>query len=385
MSSKNKYTRKIWVLFGVIALSIFLYDTACQAEMMYACVSKFTKHMRMVDAPGKCSRYLENPVSWNNVPQEVLDAQAEALGAAQTTIAQLTEQLTLLEREKVDPVRHRVDFLEEEEIPAVTREIDDNRTRVTDVEEGLGEADVRLTETGADVNTIRDTLEDAGDGVIVRLAEADARVLVLEDALALDDTENSVIAKVDVLEQTLDEDVTPIIQELDVDRAIKLGRLASYMRVENVAEAEASAAEALSGEETDPPLIIFEGVNVQIRSGLGTTDDGGSGLGNLIIGYNEIPEETAEATVAARKTASHNLVIGPYHSYASVGGLVAGCRNVLVGSHVTVLGGENNRAEGFAVTVSGGTQNTATDDLPLVPFGELFEDPMPGENPPTEY
>ena len=118
---------------------------------------------------------------------------------------------------------------------------------------------------------------------------------------------------------------------------------------------------------------------------MGATDDGGSGLGNLIIGYNELPEETAEATVAARKTAAHNLVIGPYHSYASVGGLVAGCRNVLVGSHVTVLGGENNRAEGFAVTVSGGTQNTATDDLPLVPFGELFEDPMPDVDPPVEY
>ena len=383
MSSKNKYPRKIWVLFGVVALSIFLCDAACQAEMMHACVNKFTKRMRMVDAPKNCSRYFENPVSWNNVPQEVLDAHEEALGAAQATIARLTEQLTSLESEKVDPVRRRVDILEEEEIPAVTREIDDNRTRVTDVEQALDETDVSLSETAADVDTIRDTLEDADDGVITRLSEADARVLVLEDALSLDDAENCVITKVDVLEQTLEEDVRPIIQELDVDRAVKLSQLASYMRVENVAEA--SAAVALSGEETDPPLIIFEGVNVHIRSGLGATDDGGSGLGNLIIGYNELPEETAEATVAARKTAAHNLVIGPYHSYASVGGLVAGCRNVLAGSHVTVLGGENNRAEGFAVTVSGGTQNTATDDLPLVPFGELFEDPMPDVDPPAEY
>ena len=247
MSSKNKYPRKIWVLFGVVALSIFLYDAACQAEMMHACVSKFTKSMRMVDAPEHCSRYLENPVSWNNVPQEVLDAHAEALGAAQATIARLTEQLTSLESEKVDPVRRRVDILEEEEIPAVTREIDDNRTRVTDVEQALDETDVSLSETAADVDTIRDTLEDADDGVITRLSEADARVLVLEDALSLDDAENCVITKVDVLEQTLEEDVRPIIQELDVDRALKLSQLASYMRVENVEQA--SAAAALSGED----------------------------------------------------------------------------------------------------------------------------------------
>ncbi len=39
------------------------------------------------------------------------------------------------------------------------------------------------------------------------------------------------------------------------------------------------------------PHVMFEGANVHIRSGSGTTDDGGtrSGLGNLIIGYNEPP------------------------------------------------------------------------------------------------
>ena len=38
------------------------------------------------------------------------------------------------------------------------------------------------------------------------------------------------------------------------------------------------------------PHLIFTGVNVHIRSGSGVTDDGGnpSGLGNLILGYNEV-------------------------------------------------------------------------------------------------
>jgi hypothetical protein len=39
------------------------------------------------------------------------------------------------------------------------------------------------------------------------------------------------------------------------------------------------------------PNIIFSGVNIHIRSGSGSTDDGGNprGLGNLIIGYDEDP------------------------------------------------------------------------------------------------
>ena len=391
MFSKNKCTLKIWVLFGGIALSIFLYDAACQAEMMYACVNKFTKSMRMVDDAGACSRYFESAVSWNNVPQSELDAHAQALAAAQATIAQLTEQLTLLETEKVEPISRRVDTLEQEEIPDVSRRIDETRTRVTDVEVDLRDADSRITETGTNVDTIRDTLEDADTGVIVRLNEsdarvvsleetvddADARVVVLEEALALDDEDQCVISKVDRLEETLAEDVTPIISELDADRAAALSQLATYMRVENVAASQdPSTTETLIATEASTPVIIFEGVNVHIRSGLGATDDGGSGLGNLIIGYNEIPEETAEETVAARKTASHNLVIGPEHTYDSIGGLVAGYKNTVSGDYVTVAGGELNTANGFAVTVSGGTQNIATDDLPLMPFDAFFGDSL---------
>ena len=60
--------------------------------------------------------------------------------------------------------------------------------------------------------------------------------------------------------------------------------------------------------------LIISNVNVHIQNGEGGTDATNS-RGNLIIGYNEDNSKT--------RTGSHNLVIGPLHSYSSYGGLVA--------------------------------------------------------------
>jgi hypothetical protein len=102
--------------------------------------------------------------------------------------------------------------------------------------------------------------------------------------------------------------------------------------------------------------VVFEGCNVHIRSGAGATDDGGvlTGLGNLIIGYNEDTDPPNE------RTGSHNLIIGPQHTYSSYGGVVAGSRNTISGEHASVSGGSFNTASGERASVSGGQGNTAS-------------------------
>jgi hypothetical protein len=121
------------------------------------------------------------------------------------------------------------------------------------------------------------------------------------------------------------------------------------------------------------PHWIFEGVNVHVRSGSGATHDfcdpllepdfpnceSLTGLGNLIIGYNEQagigpprPRET--------RTGSHNLVIGQFHTYSSFGGFVAGVINAVTAEHASVCGGINNHASGRGSSVSGGHRNHAT-------------------------
>jgi len=129
------------------------------------------------------------------------------------------------------------------------------------------------------------------------------------------------------------------------------------------------------------PHWIFEGVNVHVRSGSRTTRDACdsldpgwpnceslTGLGNLIIGYNEqalvgppLPREV--------RTGSHNLVVGVHHSYSSFGGFVAGRRNAVTGWNASVCGGVNNEASGSLSSVSGGVNNEASGSLSSVSGG----------------
>jgi hypothetical protein len=106
------------------------------------------------------------------------------------------------------------------------------------------------------------------------------------------------------------------------------------------------------------PHVIFTGANLHIRDGSGNTfnvDAIGNavptGVGNLIVGYNE--------SVAPSRAGSHNLVIGPFHNYSSVGGFVAGLRNSISGRSSAVNGGTDNTASGELSAVSGGARNTA--------------------------
>jgi hypothetical protein len=118
--------------------------------------------------------------------------------------------------------------------------------------------------------------------------------------------------------------------------------------------------------ETNPingltgPHILITGANVHIRSGSGATDDHYSvsgnltGLGNLIVGYNEVNP------TGPPRTGSHNLIGGSFNSFTSTGGLVFGLRNTLSGQYAAVLSGESNTASGVYAAVLGGNLNTAS-------------------------
>jgi hypothetical protein len=86
-----------------------------------------------------------------------------------------------------------------------------------------------------------------------------------------------------------------------------------------------------------------------------------NGLGNLIVGYNEESGQT--------RTGSHNLVVGPLHTYTSYGGLVAGHENTVGGPYSSVSGGWRNSAEAEASSVTGGQENTASEEYSSVSGG----------------
>ena len=141
-----------------------------------------------------------------------------------------------------------------------------------------------------------------------------------------------------------------------------------------------TALEAYLSVDPTTHAIVFTGANLYVQNGLGATNGNPddpkhdeeavvNGLGNLIVGYDEDagPWDYPDS----EKTGSHNLIVGRFHSYTSVGGLVAGSRNYLVGPFAGILGGRVNTASGGQSTVSGGSQNTAAGDDSSVAGGEF--------------
>jgi len=109
--------------------------------------------------------------------------------------------------------------------------------------------------------------------------------------------------------------------------------------------------------------LRFEGINVQVVNGQGETDTT-NGLGNLIVGYNELGNLNGDD-----RTGSHNLVTGIQNSFSSYGGLVAGRSNTVSGQWSSVSGGFNNTASDSYSSVSGGRQNTASGNYSSVSGG----------------
>jgi FtsZ-binding cell division protein ZapB len=136
------------------------------------------------------------------------------------------------------------------------------------------------------------------------------------------------------------------------------------------------------------PNIVFSGANIHIVSGSGATNETASptGLGNLIIGYDEDPSTAGEGgapdagippiiplppLAPGDRGGSHNLVIGRWNRFPSAfGGFVAGEANTIVGQGPSVSGGAANTADSFGASVSGGRFNTAGSPYSSVSGGQ---------------
>jgi len=110
------------------------------------------------------------------------------------------------------------------------------------------------------------------------------------------------------------------------------------------------------------PHVVFTGVNLHLRSGGNATNDGGalSGLGNLIVGYNEMqttPVAYDGAGCDRTLTGSHNIVMGDGNMFASYGGLVIGTNHCITSPNTSILAGDTNEAHGPNSAILGGKRN----------------------------
>ncbi|MGE4107383.1 MAG: hypothetical protein AB7F66_09240 [Bacteriovoracia bacterium] len=101
------------------------------------------------------------------------------------------------------------------------------------------------------------------------------------------------------------------------------------------------------------PAVVFDKVNLVVRNGMGKTWTE-NGVGNLIVGYNEMREDHAADTAARHRTGSHYVVTGSWNDYLGYGGIASGAHNTVTGSYNTITGGHNNLVAGKYSSVSGG-------------------------------
>ncbi|PYV84923.1 MAG: hypothetical protein DMG05_23710, partial [Acidobacteria bacterium] len=112
------------------------------------------------------------------------------------------------------------------------------------------------------------------------------------------------------------------------------------------------------------PHVLFTGCNVHVRSGSGRTEDEiftvgqPRGLGNLIVGYNEVVDELITIDLQpGDRGGSHNIVLGPLHRFRGIAGLVAGLANNNFGVHSSITGGKFNTVRSGFDSISGGSFN----------------------------
>lgn len=132
-----------------------------------------------------------------------------------------------------------------------------------------------------------------------------------------------------------------------------------------IIDLETKLASVSVGEVNGYSALTFSGVNVHIVSGSGSTSGYGSvnGLGNLIVGYNELRGSGDD------RTGSHNIVVGAENNYSVYGGLIAGFHNSINGVYSSISGGSENIANGFFSSVSGGYRNGANGNYSSISGG----------------
>ncbi len=255
----------------------------------------------------------------------------------------------------------------------------------------------QLDEVQLSVQGLTQQLETYRADAEARIAQAEGQITYLENQLDAEKTarliaEGELLGLIDqekAERQAADETMLAELGNVSIPQS--LSALADFVLVEY---------EGING--LVGPHVIFEGANLHIRSGYGATNDGGSpsGLGNLIIGYNEAREYATRDILngifgilagncmpiqdpwnfdldsgpgmtipgchdsivqQSRRAGSHNLIVGDYHNFNSYGGIIGGVFNATdeyaVGA--SVLGGNFNMATHPLAMIVGGTGNRA--------------------------
>ena len=165
-------------------------------------------------------------------------------------------------------------------------------------------------------------------------------ILLIAATLGFSATANAAPTLADLAAQV--QTLADAVKLLAVTNANQQKTIKGLQLSNDVLSAKLQCVSSLSGGAD----FIFEGCNVHVRNGLGSTPTTNQ-YGNLIIGYNRNDEYVP-------RPGSHNIIVGDSHSYASYGGIVSGTRNVISGANATALSSIESTITGTNGAVLGG-------------------------------
>ena len=272
------------------------------------------------------------------------------------------DELSAFSEVDLTPVTDRLDSLEADdvldEVRLMSLEADaivsDDRLTALEAEDLAIGVRLEAAEAAGVLSEGRlDLLEAADADVVIRLDLMEAGALVFVERLdTLDDGAADAEGRLDIVETAIDDHALRL-STLEVD-TVTAATLAATLSDYALTSAlpDLGLLEALEPYVSVDPAadaIMFAGANVYVQSGSGSTDDGGfpTGLGNLVVGYDE--------GAPISKTGAHNLIVGAGHTYLSTGGLLTGQSNVLDAVGGAVIGGAGNTVTGLRGVVVGGS------------------------------
>lgn len=208
-----------------------------------------------------------------------------------------------------------------------------------------------------------------------RISDNDARTLALEASMvALQDTVTT--------QATI---IAGLQSEIDI---LEGHAIAASIDIETINNSNVMALNPYITVDGIDNRATLSGINLQIVSGSGFTNAAPNGLGNLIVGYDEVNtgvlqtcsdgsfDNESDCRLGegvwsnSHKSGSHYVVTGFQNSYSQFGGIVSGANNVTNGAFSTVSGGQGNTASGEGSSVSGGQDNIASGQSSSVSGGD---------------
>jgi len=138
--------------------------------------------------------------------------------------------------------------------------------------------------------------------------------------------------------------------------AIEHINLAKQVKRLGIVESKVSC---IVDETATPDSFIVEKCDLVVRNGEGKTDASPNGKGNIIVGYNEWNSD--RGSQPSDKNGSHNLIVGPGHTYTSYGSILGGRDNFSQGPSTSIVGGKGNIANAEYASVAGGFRNYASE------------------------